>query len=90
MEFLSEVSDSSGSSASLSQVTVEEGTRIAGKSLQDIRRNLPGVRVVVTRHGKETDIAPGGQIIATPGMVLLVVGSPDEIEVMQAEKAPAS
>ena len=84
MDFLSELGRSRDGYGTR-QVIVEEGSWLIGKTLRDIGRELPDVRVVMSRHRGQTNIAPDGGLNVEAGMVLLVVASSECLDAMQRQ-----
>ena len=90
IDFMSEVSDPTGTEDSIAQVSVEEGSWIAGRTLEEISRDVPGLRVMIAKSRQKKLIAPGGGLRVEPGMVLLVVGPPESIEKLMSSACESS
>lgn len=88
IDMLSDVSDVSAGESSVSQVSVQEESWIAGLALREIGRRLPGVRVIIARSRGGTEVAPSGDLLLEPGMVLLVLGSSEGIRKLSKLEPP--
>lgn len=88
-DFLAQ-SSSTDSNVALAEVSVEEGSPLAGVSLMEYgRRNDARISfVMLERPGKESIIPPRGGEVLHPGDLLIVAGHPDDVICMR-ERARA-
>ena len=88
IDIMSEVTDVRPGEASFGQVAVVEGSWIAGLSLADVGRRLPGTLVVMVKNAGQVTLAPGGSQRIEPGMTLVVAGRADAVKALGAMGPP--
>lgn len=66
----------------ITQIVVSSGSQLSGKCLNDFRTMGLSARVVLIRQEDTTILSPSGDLCLEPGMVLVVVGEPEELDRM--------
>ena len=64
----------------LRRIEVEEGSRLAGKSLSELEDERPPVAIIAIRRGGSWMLNPGDDVKLYPGDVLVVKGGNEDVE----------
>jgi len=67
----------------LRRIEVEEGSRLAGKSLSELEDECPPVAIIAIRRGGSWMLNPGDDVKLYPGDVLVVKGRDEDVEEMR-------
>jgi uncharacterized protein with PhoU and TrkA domain len=67
----------------LRRIGVEEGSRLAGKSLSELEDECPPVTIIAIRRGGSWMLNPGDDVKLYPGDVLVVKGRDEDVEEMK-------
>jgi len=67
----------------LRRIEVEEGSRLAGKSLSELEDECPPVIIIAIRRGGSWMLNPGDDVRLYPGDVLVVKGKDEDVEEMK-------
>jgi len=67
----------------LRRIKVEEGSRLAGKSLLELEGEYPPVTIIAIRRGGSWMFNPGDDVKLHPGDVLVVKGRGEDVEKMK-------
>jgi uncharacterized protein with PhoU and TrkA domain len=67
----------------LRRIRVEEGSRLAGKSLSELEGKCPPVTIIAIRRGGSWKLNPGDDVKLYPGDVLVVKGRDEDVEEMK-------
>lgn len=77
---MSSIADALGN-ASTETLFIEEGTRAAGRTLAELRlRKMTGATVITVVREGETEINPGPDFRLLPNDIVVLLGSPENIE----------
>lgn len=88
VDLMTDVTDASWGDASIRQVAVQEDSWLAGRNLADIGSTVPGALVVMVKEGDSVTMAPGGDLVVRPGMILVIVGETSAVMALSAPEAP--
>ncbi len=67
----------------LRRISIEEGSRLAGKSLSELEDERPPVSIIAIRRGGSWMLNPGDDVKLYPGDVLVVKGREEDVEEMK-------
>jgi uncharacterized protein with PhoU and TrkA domain len=67
----------------LRRIEVEEGSRLAGKSLSELEDECPPVIIIAIRRGGSWMLNPGDDVRLYPGDILVVKGKDEDVEEMK-------
>ena len=68
----------------ITQIVVSPGSRLAGRRIRDFSDLGVSARVMLTRQGDSTVLSPSGETRLDPGMVLVVVGDTEQLQLLDA------
>jgi TrkA domain protein len=69
---------------------VSERSALAGSTIGAAEiRTRTGAYIIAIQHGEEAVPAPGPEAVITPGALVVVVGTPQAVDRLQAELQPA-